>query len=185
MRQISSAGGQPNLLPAGSEKGYAYSSPTEEGHLRDYWAVLVKRCRPIILLFSVVFGVGVYCTLTSSPLYFAGTTIKIEPQNPMVTGLVEMLPTQAGTAGPYDYYQTQFALLGTRALAARVISDQKLASAPAFINARVISANPLERIKSNISGFLQAFIFAKNSRANNGRHHQRSNRMLSTKIGET
>ena len=50
----------------------------------------------MILLFSVVFGVGVYFTLTSSPLYFASTTIKIEPQNPMVTGLVEMLPTQAG-----------------------------------------------------------------------------------------
>src|SRR6266545_4651100 len=158
MRQISSAGRQPSLLPAGAETEYIYSSAPEERHLRDYWAMLVKRRTLVVLLFLAIFGVGAYITLSATPLYVASTTIKIEPQNPTVTGLVEMLPAQAGTAGPYDYYQTQFALLKSRALATMVISDLKLESNPAFINARVISANAVGRIMSPVTGFLQTLI---------------------------
>ena len=141
-------------FPARTEADYVYSSAREERHLGDYWAVLIKRSHLVVLVFLVVFGIGAYFTLSATPLYVASTTIKIEPQNPTVTGLADMLPSQAGTAGPYDYYQTQFALLGSRALAAMVISDVKLESNPAFINARVISANPIGRIASPLMGFL-------------------------------
>src|SRR6266536_3065455 len=159
MRQISSSGGQPSLLPAGAETEYVYSSAPGERHLRDYWAVLVKRRNLIVLVFLVILGVGAYFTLSATPLYVASTTIKIEPQNPRVTGLVEMLPSQSDGSGPlYDYYQTQFALLRSRALAAMVISDLKLGSNPAFINARVISANAVDRIKSPVMNYLETLI---------------------------
>jgi capsular exopolysaccharide synthesis family protein len=103
----------------------------------------------------VVFGAGTYFTLSSTPLYRANATIKIEPQNPTVTGILEMLPSQAGTAGPYDYYQTQFALLKSRALASTVIQDLKLESNPSFLTARVISSYPLDRIRDAVFGFFQ------------------------------
>src|SRR6266542_6746410 len=113
MRQISSSGGQPSLLPTGTETEYVYSTAPEGHHLRDYWGVVVKRRNLVVLVFLVILGVGAYFTLSATPLYVASTTIKIEPQNPTVTGLVEMLPSQ--TDGGYDYYQTQFALLKSRA----------------------------------------------------------------------
>jgi polysaccharide biosynthesis transport protein len=155
MRRISSGRIHPPLLEAGTETENFWAAATEERHLRDYWSVLVKRRDLVILVFLIVFGVGTYVTLSATPLYRASATIKIEPQNPTVTGIVEMLPSQAGTPGPYDYYQTQFALLGSRALAATVVRDLKLELNSAFTDARVVSSNPLDRIKGKVFGFLQ------------------------------
>jgi polysaccharide biosynthesis transport protein len=155
MKQISSGAVRRPRAGTEIEDEDIYTSTTEERHLRDHWAVLVKRRNLIILVFLVVLGGGAYFTLSSTPLYRANATIKIEPQNPAVMGIVEMLPSQAGTAGPYDYYQTQFALLGSRALAATVIRDLKLQSNPVFTNAQVITANPIDRIRSKVFGFLQ------------------------------
>ena len=165
MRQISSGGFRPHLLAEGTETEDAYSSATEERHVRDYWTVLVKRRDLIILVFLVVLGVGAYFTLTSTPLYTANATIKIEPQNPTVTGIVEMLPSQAGAPGPYDYYQTQFAMLRSRALAAGVIRDSRLESNPVFTHARVVSSDPLDRIKGKVFGFLQTLVNYASSRS--------------------
>jgi succinoglycan biosynthesis transport protein ExoP len=146
------------LPPSSTEADYVYAAPAEESHLRDYWGVVVKRRNLVILVFLVILGVGTYFALSATRLYTASATIKIEPQNPTVTGVTEMFPSQAGLGGPYDYHQTQFVLLGSRALAAMVINDLKLASNPVFTNARVISASPVDRIISPVMGFLQTLI---------------------------
>jgi len=138
---------------------YSYLPPEDEVHLVDYWNILVKRRRIIITLFLSVFALGAYFPLSATKLYSAKATLKIEPHNPQVTGIVELQPLEL--RGEYDYYRTQFALLGSRPLAARVISDLGLKSNRAFTSSRIVSPNPLEHIKSwlfRILGYISYYL---------------------------
>jgi polysaccharide biosynthesis transport protein len=120
----------------------------QELDLRYYWNVLIKCRRLILLVFLTVLIIGGYSTLTATRLYEASSTLKIEPQDPAVTGVGEILRLAGSGPQAYDYYQTQFQLLGSRALAAKVITDLKLQSNKIFTGAQVIPANPVSRAKS-------------------------------------
>ncbi|HWP58303.1 MAG TPA: polysaccharide biosynthesis tyrosine autokinase [Candidatus Acidoferrales bacterium] len=113
------------------EVSYYYADQGEQTHLRDYWNVLLKRARYVIAVVVGVVALGALVSLASTPLYTATSVLKIEPQNPTVTGLPEVAPSQA-SPGPYDYYQTQFALLKSAPVAARVIKDLRLESNESF-----------------------------------------------------
>jgi polysaccharide biosynthesis transport protein len=120
------------------EVSYYYTDQAEETHLRHYWKILLKRIRPMAAVFIDVIVIGAIITLASPTLYTARSTLKIEPQNPTVTGVAgvaESLPGQFDI-GPYDYYQTQFALLKSEPLRARVIKTLHLESNPAFTGER-------------------------------------------------
>jgi len=152
MREISLRRVQPPIASEPTEAEYVYPSTAEEVHLRDYWNIVVKRKSLIILVFLPFVALCVYFSFTATPLYESTSIIKIEPQNPIVTGVGEIARLSEG-GGPYDYYQTQFKLLESRALAARIITDLKLDRDNSFTGASVISANPLKRVTS--------WIFAK------------------------
>ncbi len=97
---------------AGSENiepDYFRDSQQDEVSLSFYWNILLKRRKLILSVFLVVFAAGAYFALSSTKLYTATAMIKIEPQNPQVTGIDELQPLDL--RGEYDYYQTQFALL--------------------------------------------------------------------------
>src|SRR6266481_1744005 len=114
-------------LPDSSEAEYVYDGPEQEtAHLLDYWKVVVRHRRLLIRIFFIFLIVGAYFTFTATPVYIATATLKIEPANPTVTGVTgvgEGLGRGAEGGGPYDYYQTQYKLLQSRSLAARVIRD--------------------------------------------------------------
>ncbi|MGH7797818.1 MAG: GumC family protein [Candidatus Binatia bacterium] len=121
-------------MPPVEEVSYYYSDQGDETHLRHYWKILLKRVRPMAAVFIDVMIIGALITLASPTLYTARSTLKIEPQNPTVTGVAgvaEGLPGQFDI-GPYDYYQTQFALLKSEPLRAKVIKKLNLADNPKF-----------------------------------------------------
>jgi succinoglycan biosynthesis transport protein ExoP len=160
MREISSRRVQSPVLLEPPEAEYAYPSAAEEVHLRDYWNIVVKRRRLIIFVFLALVAIGAYSSFTATPLYKSSSIIKIEPQNPTVTGLGEMVRLSEG-GGPYDYYQTQFNLLKNRDLAARIITDLTLDRDKSFTDAYVISASPIKRVASWISdklGFVVSLV---------------------------
>ena len=138
------------------EPEYRHASQQDEVLLTDYWNILVKRRRIIIVLFFVIFAPGAYCALTATRLYTASATVKIEPQNPQVTGVGALQPLEGirGLEGQYDYHRTQFALLKSRPLAARVLTDLGLESNEIFTTSQIISPNPFDRVKSWISPIL-------------------------------
>jgi len=139
------------------ESDYTYqASESEEVHLSEYLKVFIKRRRLAIIIFLAVFLPGAYCVFTATRLYTATATLKIEPQNPTVTGVAEMLRMEV--SGQSDYYQTQIALLQSRTLAAKVISDLQLESNPAFTRARVVLPNPLTRFQNWFFGLLNPII---------------------------
>ncbi len=164
MREISSVNERPllsdstgprPLLPPGSETEYVYSSATDEVHLRDYWKTVVKRRRLITIITVLSVVIGAYVTFTATPLYIATSVLKIEPQSPTVTDVPQIFKTEDGG---FDYYQTEFKLLESRVLAAKVIADSALDSNESFTRAAVISSNAIFRIRSAIFGNLQYVI---------------------------
>jgi polysaccharide biosynthesis transport protein len=102
------------------EPEYAYVSESEEMHLRDYWKILVKRRRLIVGIFLTAVILGGLISLTATNMYTATAALKIEPQNPSVTGIEMLRVAEAG--GQYDYYQTQYKLLESRSLAEMVVA---------------------------------------------------------------
>src|SRR5258708_37194388 len=94
-----------------------------EVHLLDYVRVLYKRRWLAGTAFViVVVGVGVN-TLTTTPIYQARTEILIEKENTNVVTFKQAID-QNQTAD--DYYQTQYKILQSRALARKTIEALKL-----------------------------------------------------------
>jgi capsular exopolysaccharide synthesis family protein len=92
----------------------------------DYVRVLYRR-RWLVLsvILAVVAGAGVYL-YRATPLYQAQATILIDPDEPTVVEFKEVLEE----SGQGDYYQTQFELLQSRALAQRTVAALKLDQRP-------------------------------------------------------
>jgi capsular exopolysaccharide synthesis family protein len=126
---------------------YSRFEDADEFDVRPYLNVFIKQRRLLISVFLTVFVVGAYFTLTATSIYQASSMLQIEPQNPSVTGVGDILGL-AGSSDKYDYYQTQFKLIQSNALAAKVITALKLDSNPTFKNIRVKTANPVDRVKS-------------------------------------
>ena len=147
-------------LPDSSEAEYVYDGPEQEtAHLLDYWKIVVKRRWLLIQIFIIFLLIGAYSTFTATPLYRATTTLKIEPANPTVTGVMGVGEARLAEGGAaYDYYQTQYRLLQSRSLAARVIIDLGLASNKTFIRASVTTENPIKRLQSWILGGLNSLL---------------------------
>ncbi|MEW6299707.1 MAG: polysaccharide biosynthesis tyrosine autokinase [Thermodesulfobacteriota bacterium] len=136
-------------LPNTVDAEVVSQSESEEFHLRDYLKMVLKRRRVVVLVFLAVLGLGGYLTFSQTPFYTASATLKIDPQDPGVIQLHELLAGQGGGGAAFDYYETQFALLKSRPLAARVIAELDLASDRAFT----------QRIPPNLLEWLQSWAF--------------------------
>jgi capsular exopolysaccharide synthesis family protein len=82
----------------------------------------------MMMVFVGVMALALLYTCSSPTLYSAKSVLRIEPQNPAVTGVAEMIPSQSHMdgGGPYDYYQTQFSMLKSDPLVARVVDKLNL-----------------------------------------------------------
>jgi succinoglycan biosynthesis transport protein ExoP len=94
-----------------------------EVHLTDYLRVLYKRRWPFMTAFLVVFlGTCVY-TFTATPIYNARVQILIEKEASNVVTFKEAVEQNQVTD---DYYQTQYKILQSRALARRALDELQL-----------------------------------------------------------
>src|SRR6266853_1302775 len=100
-----------------------------EVHLMDYVRVLHKRRWTAITAFLlVVVSVTVY-TFTATPIFEAKTRLLIEADTPNVVSFKEVINEEQAKA---DYYQTQYSLLQSRALARKTLESLKLWDRPPF-----------------------------------------------------
>src|SRR5262245_53960207 len=120
---------------------FSQAAEPDEIPLSYYWDILVKRRNVILSIFFVVFAAGAYFAPSATTLDAATATIKIEPQNPRVTGVGELQPLEFSRE--YDYHKTQYALLQSRALAARVITGLDLEANETFTQANIVTPNPV------------------------------------------
>jgi polysaccharide biosynthesis transport protein len=136
--------------PGESEAELVYAPESDEPQLRDYWKLLAKRRRLILLVLGAAICLGVLITALSTRLYTASVILKIDSSVPSITGT----GTGEGGAGTDGYYQTQLALLKSRALAAKVIKSLDLPSNPDFVSAR----DPISYVRSQVMRPVQSAV---------------------------
>ena len=88
--------------------------------LRDCWWIIRKHIRPIAIFFFGTVLAAAALLLLMPPTYTAETTLLIERRTPRVLDIREVT-AESLVPDEYDYYKTQYELLKSRALAARVI----------------------------------------------------------------
>lgn len=120
--------------PMPPERAYAaVDFAEEEVHLREYWRVLVKHRRLVLAVFLVLVATTAIVTFTTDPLYTGAATIQIERQAPKFAPVQEVQQFDATLGSDkYDYYQTQYEILKSRTVAARVIKALGLDADPRF-----------------------------------------------------
>jgi len=127
------------------QPSYGYGSnilARDEVHLLDYVRVLYKRRWPALSAFlMVVLSVCVY-TFTATPIYHARVQILIEKEDTNVVSFKEAFEQNQITD---DYYQTQYKMLQSRALARRTIEALNLWNHP-HLNPRPNGALTVDKI---------------------------------------
>jgi polysaccharide biosynthesis transport protein len=124
-------------------------------HLLDYWRILLKRRRIVVVFFGVVVGLVAVYVFTATPLYEGTTQVLIElEKNPIMTF------TEGG--GAYlqvkdsdEYYLTQTEILKSRAFGDRVVKKLQLDKNPYFLARKEKLTNGLlARLKRAVTGLL-------------------------------
>lgn len=113
-----------------------------EVHLVDYLRVLHRRRWTAITAFVVVLGTVTLQTYTRTPVYEAQAQLLIETQEQRIVDFQQILDENRTN----DYYQTQFRILQSRALARRTIEAEKLWDSPELVQTSrgsSLSLNPL------------------------------------------
>ena len=106
----------------------AKAIPHRGRSIQDYIRILLKRRWAILSVFIIVLGTVAFNTFTEVPIYRATVQILIERQTPRIL--------EQGSA-PYDsysdeFYQTQYKLLESRALAKKLVDKMHLQKHPYF-----------------------------------------------------
>ncbi|MFN7951156.1 MAG: polysaccharide biosynthesis tyrosine autokinase [bacterium] len=141
--------------PAGVYAPHPFEHPGAAIGLRELYALLRGQRRLILAVFAVVTLATALYVLTRTPLYTAGVTVQIDRDNPNILTFEDVVPGQKGYVGPYDEYsQTQFSILKSRVLAARVIRKLGLENEPSLTGerARLSLRAALGRLVSAVRG---------------------------------
>ncbi len=95
--------------------------------LQHYLRILRKHKFPITLFTAAVTALAAYYAYTATPIYSSTSTLLIETQSTNVPTIEELV---TGDTESYDYYQTQYEILRSRALATRVVNQMGLWNHP-------------------------------------------------------
>ena len=95
----------------------------QEVHLLDYVKVLYKRRWTAATAFLLAVGSVTVYTFTATPIYEAKTRLLIETEEKNVVNFKQVVDEDQTKA---DYYQTQYNILQSRALARRTLDQLKL-----------------------------------------------------------
>jgi capsular exopolysaccharide synthesis family protein len=113
-------------------------------NLREYWQIIVKRKWTVITFFAIVMVSVMTATFLMTPIYRSSLTLQIDRQEAKVVEYQTVTPNEMPTDAR-EFYQTQYELLQSRALAQRVIDQLNLAEHPLFSKAEGFSFSALIR----------------------------------------
>jgi capsular exopolysaccharide synthesis family protein len=124
----------PRSAPDAPPPGYGDFGVGGDGevHLSDYLRVLYKRRWPAVTALLLVFVSATIYTFTATPVYSARVQILIEKEASNVVTFKEAVEQNQSTD---DYYQTQYRILQSRALARRTLDSAQLWQHPQFADA--------------------------------------------------
>lgn len=102
----------------------------DEIDLLSYWRILVKRRWTVLGALGIVLVATLVGTLLMTPIYRSTISLQIERDTIKVVDVEGVSPVEGGAGA--DFYQTQYELLKSRALAQRVASTLALAEGEAL-----------------------------------------------------
>ena len=100
--------------------------------LLDYWGVLKRRRGVIYLCVASVLLATLIGSFLVTPLYRSTVTAQIERQNPDILNVRELASTDYSWAAYADFYQTQYKILSSDAVARKTVDRLGLVSHPRF-----------------------------------------------------
>jgi len=106
-----------------------YTQEQEQIDLRDYLRVMLKRRWTIVTVFAIIVITVAIHTYTATPIYKATARLIIEKENPNVVSIEEVMAVDASGT---DYYQTQYKIVESRAVARKVIKRLHLEESEEF-----------------------------------------------------
>ena len=130
MSQRLIAGGRSSV-----DRGDSYQAAGEL--LRDWFRVVYRRRLLAVTMFVLVVAAMTGYTYTREPVFTAQAQILIEPAGPNIISFEEVLDEGRGNG---NYYQTQYELLRSRALARRTVRRLNLTRHPYFGGSGVATA---------------------------------------------
>lgn len=136
----------PALL--GSRGGGEFAGDDNPVDLKKYIGILFKHRWLVLGVMAFVVCVGLVNTLLQTPIYRGSATIEIKREVANLSGLAGVDNRESG-ASAIEFYQTQYELLKSRALAERIVAKLRLAEQPEFMKTR---KSLLSRLKSGFSG---------------------------------
>ena len=116
-----------------------------------YWRALTKNRWPIALFTAFVTAIAIFYAQTTMPVFAANATLLLESQRANISSIEDLVSSDQESL---DYYGTQLAILGSRALAERVIrqlEQHENLSQTQF--AEMLSPSKLQRLIGSLSRF--------------------------------
>ena len=116
---------RPDIEPreARSQRSFDSGVADREPHLTDYLRVLYKRRWMALTVLLVVLGTVTVYTFTATPIFEAKTRLLIEADDRNVVSFQQVIEEDQAKA---DYYQTQYSILQSRALARKTLDALNL-----------------------------------------------------------
>ena len=121
-----------------------FADPGEGGQgfrLLEYWRIVYKYKWLIAAIVAISLAGGVALTLMTPKVYTASTTLEIDREASNVVGMGDVEPLDK-LSRDQEFFQTQYGLLKSHSLAARVGQAENLAKDPAFLLAMGIKHPP-------------------------------------------
>lgn len=100
--------------------------------LLDYWSVLKRRRGVIVLCVAAVVLATLVGSFLVTPLYRSTVTLQIERQNPDILNVRNLASVDYSFAAYADFYQTQYKILSSDAVARKTVDRLGLTSHPWF-----------------------------------------------------
>ncbi|MFA4915354.1 MAG: polysaccharide biosynthesis tyrosine autokinase [Syntrophales bacterium] len=119
----------------------------EQIDLWDYLRVIIKHRWTIVTVFTVIFLSVTIFSFTTTPIYRGTARLLIEKENPNVVTVEEVMRVDSSGT---DYYQTQYQIIESRAVARKVISGLQLDKNEEFVAQKNDKFSLLRSIKDAI-----------------------------------
>ena len=147
-----------NVITAWEDVQLADTAEGGQGlRLLEYWRIIYKYKWLILAIVAVSLAIGVAVTLMTPKVYTASTTLEIDRETANVVGMGDV-SSMDKLSRDQEFFQTQYGLLKSWSLAARVAQSENLANDPSFLQAIGIKhppKGPRAADGSWVAGFLE------------------------------
>jgi polysaccharide biosynthesis transport protein len=122
--------------PLSADTAMLQAADDDGESISKYLGILRRRWLLISLSVILALGVTAFVTLRMTKIYRATTTVRIEARAPQVLGrdveAVDAMGTESYLS-KVEYYQTQYQIIASRDVAARVVRELRLNEDPVFL----------------------------------------------------